>query len=140
MLSHVPRFRALPFKKLEPLSNFDIERGARDIPHFRGVFMRDGLPPSVRPQECGVVNLDSSIGGGTHWVAYHKVGPSAIYFDSYGLDPPKEIARYLGCSVRTQTFQLQGPDDVICGHLCLHVLKELAAGRKFEDVVLGALN
>ena len=136
MLSHVQRFRALPLKKLEPLSNFDIERAARGIPHFRGVFMRDGLPPTIMRQECGVVNLDSSSGGGTHWVAYHRDRQAAVYFDSYGLDPPLEIARYLGCPVRTQTFQLQAPDDVICGHLCLNVLRDLAAGGKFEDIVL----
>ena len=129
-------FQTLPFKKLEPLSNFDIERAAGGIPHFRGVFMRDSLPPTIMRKECGVVNLDSIIGGGTHWVTYHRDGPTAIYFDSYGLDPSLEIIRYLGCSMRTQTFQLQGPEDVICGHLCLHVLRELAAERKFEDVVL----
>lgn len=69
-------------------------------------------------------------------VAYYRDGPISTYFDSYGLDPPLEIVRYLGCSGRIQTFQLQGPDDVICGHLCLHVLRELAAGEKFEDIVL----
>jgi len=98
--------------------------------------MRDGLPPSALSKECGVVNLDSGSRPGTHWVAYYKVGPSAIYFDSYGLDPPKELRQYLNVNVRMQTFQLQGPNDVICGHLCLHVLRELATGRKFEDVVL----
>lgn len=98
--------------------------------------MRDNLPLSVNIKECGVVNLDSSRGPGTHWVAYHKDGPTAVYFDSYGLDPPQEIGKYLGCSVRTQTFQLQGPEDVICGHLCLYVLRQLATGHRFEDIIL----
>lgn len=121
---------------IQSLSNFDIERAARSIPHFRGVFMRDGLPQSTWSKECGVVNLDSREGPGTHWVAYHKEGPSAVYFDSYGLDPPQELSQYLNSTMRMQTFQLQGPNDVICGHLCLHVLHELAAGRKFEDAIL----
>jgi len=127
-------------KKLEPLSNFDIEKAARGLPNFRGVFMRDGLPAVVHDKECGIVNLDSKKGDGTHWIAY-KIdqghhGPTAVFFDSYGLDPPQELARYLNCPIRTQTFQLQGQNDVICGHLCLLVLKQLAAGRKFEDIIL----
>jgi hypothetical protein len=98
--------------------------------------MRDGLPAVVNDKECGIVNLDSNNGDGTHWIAYWKDGPTAVYFDSYGLDPPRELARYLNCPIRTQTFQLQGPNDVICGHLCLLVLKELAAGKKFEEIIL----
>jgi len=38
--------------------------------------------------------------------------------------------------IRMQTFQLQGPDDVICGHLCLLVLKKLTEGQKSEDIIL----
>src|SRR5688572_2708493 len=33
-----------------------------------------------------------------------------------------------GVAIRMQTFQLQWTDDMICGHLCRHVLKELATG------------
>lgn len=98
--------------------------------------MRDGLPAALHSPECGIVNLDSSEGEGTHWVAYYKAGPMAVYFDSFGLDPPQEILDYLGCPVRTQTFQLQKADDVICGHLCLHVLRGLAGGQQFEDIIL----
>jgi hypothetical protein len=129
-------FWFIPFKKLiTPLSNFDIEKAAKTIPTFRGVFMRDSLPTKIHQNECGIVNFDSSSGDGTHWVAYWKNGPVKVYFDSYGLDPPIEILHYLS-PIRTQTFQLQGVDDVICGHLCLYVLRELTAGRKFEDIIL----
>ena len=123
-------------KKISPLSNFDIENAAKSIPNFRGVFMRDGLPSKIRQKECGVVNLDSRSGSGTHWVAYWKDGPKAVYFDSYGVDPPIEVADYLNCDLRTQTFQLQGPNEVICGHLCLHVIRQLSAGKRFEDIIL----
>lgn len=98
--------------------------------------MRDGLPLKIQKRECGVVNLDSGSGSGTHWVAYWKDGQEKIYFDSYGLDPPNEVANYLKCPIRAQTFQLQGPNDVICGHLCLQVLRELSVGKKFEEIIL----
>lgn len=123
-------------KKVEPLSNFDIEKAGRAIPHFRGVFSRNTLPSKIPRKECGVVNLDSSCGEGTHWVAYYKDGHTVCYFDSFGLDPPKELVEYLGFPIQVQTFQLQAPEEVICGHLCLHALCELAAGKAFKDVVL----
>ena len=56
------------------MSNVDIEQAAAVFPHFRGVFMRDSLPGVICPKECGIVNLDSSSGDGTHWVAYGRMG------------------------------------------------------------------
>ena len=101
--------------------------------------MRDGLATSVHGKECSIVNLVTNKSDRTHWVACYKNVPEAIYFDSYGLDPPVEIVNYLGCTVRAQTFQLYATDDVICGHLCLYVLKMLSAGEKFENIILTLL-
>ena len=60
--------------------------------------MRDQLPrKQSRNAECGILNLDSSFGPGTHWTAWYKSGGSKsdsksdsksgenFYFDSYGL-------------------------------------------------------
>ena len=70
----LPNVWSLPSKKLEPLSNFDLDTATRPIHNFRGMFIRDGLPPSVRGKECDIVNFDSNEGYGTHWVAYYKDG------------------------------------------------------------------
>jgi hypothetical protein len=105
------------------------------VPHFRGVFMRNTLPPKIHNKECGVINLDSSEGDGTHWVAYYKSGENRIYFDSFGLDPPNEVKKYLSLPLLTQTYQLQKTDDVTCGHLCVFVLKELTSGKQFNDII-----
>lgn len=56
---------------------YDLEREARilTILDFRGVFMRDTLPPTKsRKFEAGtgIVNLDSIDNRGTHWVAYRR--------------------------------------------------------------------
>lgn len=119
-----------------PLSNFDIEKAAADIAYFRGVFMRNTLPHKIQDKECGVVNLDSTEGSGTHWVAYYKNGNNHIYFDSFGLDAPVELQKYLGKPYRYQTFQLQNAEDSICGHLCVFVLKELCNGNSFNNIIL----
>ena len=58
--------------------------------------MRNSLPPAgPRNYEKAIVNLDLSLGPGTHWVAYKKFGKNVYYFDSYGnLKPPPELIEY----------------------------------------------
>ena len=105
------------------LSNFDLEDAARKlkIPYFRGVFLLDTLPRKPNKKECGIVNFDKSDGPGTHWVAWYKNGRTKIYFDSYGVQPPLEVIRYLRRPIHYKTDQLQTAGEVFCGHLCLYV-------------------
>jgi hypothetical protein len=86
--------------------------------------MRDRLPKNVHKNECGILNLDSDSGAGTHWTAYYKRGPEAVYFDSFGnLRPPVELLKYLkSCRVKYNHKQYQTYDTVNCGHLCLKFL------------------
>ena len=90
--------------------------------------MRDTLPVEVQRNECGVMNLDSAYGTGTHWVCYRKRGNAVTYFDSFGnLPPPVELTRYLTADgshvkLRYNYEQQQAFDSVICGHLCLRFL------------------
>lgn len=89
--------------------------------------MKDSLPKKPLLNESAIVNLDNSIGEGTHWVCYKKIGNNVYYFDSFGnLRPPSELIRYFGSNInlnynyeRQQQF-----DTVICGHLCLRFLKD----------------
>ena len=50
---------------------------------------------TVKLNECGILNLDSSSGEGTHWVMWFKKGMDKFYFDSYGVQPPSELIAYL---------------------------------------------
>ena len=36
--------------------------------NLEGVFLRDTLPTKTKLKECGILNLDSLSGDGTHWV------------------------------------------------------------------------
>ena len=46
-----------------------------------------------------MINLDNSIGGGTHWVCYRNVDKQFCeYFDSFELIMPNEIKNYLHTS------------------------------------------
>ena len=62
---------------------------------FRGVLLRDTLPKKAKLNECGILNLHSTSGDGTHWVMWFKKGKDKFYFDSYGVQPPSELIAYL---------------------------------------------
>ena len=120
-----------------PLTNFELLDAAKklNISNFRGVFSRDELPKKPRRTECGVLNLDDSNGSGSHWVVFSKNGNEQIYFDSYGLPPPTELLQYLRGQVLYNSERIQPNNEVFCGHLCLYMLKAIANGRKFQEVV-----
>ena len=121
----------------KPLSNFELEDVARrlEILSFRGVFLLDTLRKKANKKECGIVNFDKSGGPGMHWVAWYKNSKTKMYFDSYGVQPPIKIVKYLGSLICFNTDQLQLAGQVFCGHLCLYVLKELGAGHDFQSVL-----
>ena len=61
-----------------------------------------------------------------------------IYFDSYGQITPVEVQRYLKTGpefqrgkevIQRNTGIVQAPNRVVCGHLCLYVLKSLSNGE-----------
>lgn len=106
-----------------PLTDWDIMKHTQNIPHFRGVFMRDKLPKKPLKKECGVINLDSYYNSGTHWVAYVKYNDYVEYFDSFGdLKPPKNFITYIGDNINYNYRSVQTFDSFKCGHLCIEFL------------------
>ena len=98
--------------------------------------MRDLLPNKCLKAECGILNLDTSENSGTHWTCWYKNDKEKYYFDSYGLDPPIEMHKYLNDNITCNTFMIQELNTNYCGHLCLIVLKQLSLGNNFESVIL----
>ena len=85
----------------KPLSNFDLEKWIDDlgIKYFRSIYSRDRLPDHIRKKECGIINLDSIEGQGTHWVCYRNIDKQMVeYFDPFGLIMPHEVYHYLAKS------------------------------------------
>ena len=60
----------------KPLSNIEIIDAANKLSlyGFRSVFLRDTIHTKTKLNECGILNLDSSSGDGTHWVMWFKKG------------------------------------------------------------------
>ena len=78
-----------------------------------------------RKNESLIINLDTNRGPGTHWVAVKKRGNKIIYFDPFGIQPPKEVIRYYKpLTIYYTTTKVQKLNSIICGKLCLQFLKK----------------
>ena len=109
------------------------------IKHFRSIYSRDRLPDQIRKKECGIINLDSIEGQGTHWVCYRNIDTHmAEYFDPFGLIMPHEISHYLSTSGKKVIFsqdEIQNRDTVLCGYWCLYYLIERQNGKSILGVI-----
>ena len=125
----------LPNKSLD---SDDIDAAVKqlNIPSYIGWHCIDTLPKQPYRVECGILNLEKYLdGNGTHWVCWYKDNDKKIYFDSYGVDPPLELVKYLGPVIYCNTDVIQPLDTVVCGHLCLYVLKKLSDGLDYLDIL-----
>ena len=125
----------------KPLSNFDLEKWIDDleIEYFRSIYSRDRLPDEIKKKECGIINLDSIEGQGTHWVCYRNIDKQMVeYLDPFGLIMPHEIHHYLAKSGKKVIFsqdEIQNRDTVLCGYWCLYYLIERQKGKSILDVI-----
>ena len=101
------------------------------IKYFRGIFSGDNLPNKIT-KECGIVNLDSKIGPGTHCVCITNINNYCEYFDSFGLKMPTDIQRYMLTSGKQIVYSGDGireGESVLCGYWVLYYLLERQRGR-----------
>ena len=117
---------------------------ALKIPDFRGVKMRDELPPRTFKQECGILNFNTHDQQGSHWVCWFKSDNDRYYFDSFGESPPVELLTYLKTYeemknntpvIRQSAVTVQHYESNVCGSLCLFVLKKLSEKVKFSEIL-----
>ena len=98
--------------KYMSLTNFDLNRLCKrmDLP-IVGVFSKDELEPIPHQKGTYYINMSDAKEAGTHFVCFKIVCDEdrdnykgkknkekvceAIYFDSFGIDMPIEVANYL---------------------------------------------
>ena len=125
----------------KPLSNIDLSQWVTrlGIKYFRGIYSRNNLPQKIHKLETGIINLDDSMGGGSHWICYRNVDKQYCeYFDPVGLIMPSEIKNYLKTCGKKMVFssdEIQERDSVLCGYWCLYYLLERRKGRSLLDVI-----
>ena len=125
------------------MSNFDLFNWVEKlgIKNFRGVYSRDDLPSKILKNKVGIVNLDSKIGPGTHWVAYRNAEKGAEYFDSFGMIMLNDVMKYLitsGKQIFYSGDEIQEIDSVLCGYWCLYYLIERQKGIPMLSVIHNA--
>lgn len=99
--------------------------------------MRDTLPAKPSAVECGVMNLDDSDGNGTHWVAWLCSKAFSVYFDSYGVDMPDAMMKYLRQhrgKLLASDGAIQSADTVTCGYYCVDFIRS-CHDKSLPDIV-----
>lgn len=67
--------------------------------------------------------MDDSKGLGTHWCCIiRKNNHDYIYFDPFGMTPPKEVLNFN--NLMYNTFQYEDKARVLCGYFCLVFVKK----------------
>ena len=102
---------------------------------LEGYFCETLFLPKQKLSECGILNLDSSSGDGTHWVMWFKQGKDKFYFDSDVVQPPSELIDYLKSPIFYNSERVQQNGEMFCGHLCLFVLTQLSLGNNLQTVI-----
>ena len=86
-----------------------------------------------------VVNLDTSLGKGTHWAAiWAKNRSRAFYFDSYGEKPNFVIREYLAKNFRKISYnskKFQSIFSNVCGAYTIIFIYFMSIGFDFESVM-----
>ena len=120
----------------KPLSNIEMIDAPKKLSlyGFREIFLTDILK-KTKLNECGNLNLYSSSGDGTHWVVWFKNGKDKFYFDSCGVQPPRELIAYLKSPILYNGERVQQNGEVFCGHLFLFALKQLSLGNSLQAVI-----
>ena len=98
--------------------------------------MRDELKKPQSQNECMVINYDHSKNNGTHWVCLFTKNGESFYFDPYGIEPLLEVVDYCKEPRNYSTFEIQKPNEVICGHYCIYVLYKLSQGSSFLNTLV----
>lgn len=123
------------FKKHIPLTNHDIDLIMQNIKGFRGCFMRDNIP-KLQINESIIINLDDSIGNGTHWVGAYMKNDKLCYMDSFGLHYPNEL-RIINPTKKIEynTSHLQEIESATCGWFGIYFINEMYNGKEYYDVM-----
>ena len=105
------------------ISNFEIEDVCHDVKlPLIGVFSKNQLP-SRRKVGSYYINLENSDDGdGTHWVFCRIFeNGKALYFDSFGMPMPQEVAKFLSIfkPIATNNRQIQDVHSQKCGWFCI---------------------
>ena len=111
---------------------------------FRGIYPLDMIPENLPANSLIVVNQDSSMEQGSHWIVLHYKEDNIIEdFDSVGKPPKKLIHRLLISNNNTYMYnnkRLQAYYSNTCGIFCLYNSSYLCRLVSFSKILEGFTN
>ena len=107
-----------------PMSNLKIDEILKNNESYIGTFSKDNVP-ILKNNQSTIVNLDDSLGKGTHWISYRKIDNKIFYFDSYGVANIPDIIKnqYPNHKFICNIYRIQSIDSVLCGRFCILFVK-----------------
>ena len=103
-----------------PMSNLKIDKILKNNENYIGTFSKDNVP-ILKNNQSTIVDLDDSLGKGTHWISYKKIGNKIFYFDSYGVAYIPDIIKnqYPKHKFICNIYRVKSMDSNQCGRFCI---------------------
>ena len=105
---------------------------------FGGVFPSDALPKRNKYFNAFIVNLDSKMLPGSHWISIYFKKSTVYYFDSYGLPPRnRHILNFMKRNsdiIKYNNHCFQDDFTTTCGFFCIYFLHQCARGKSLNDL------
>ena len=107
-----------------PISNLKIDDILKNNVNYIGTYSKDNIPV-LKNNQSTIVNLDDSLGKGTHWISYKKINDKIFYFDSYGVANIPDIIKnqYPNHKFICNIYRIQSMDSNQCGRYCILFVK-----------------
>ena len=106
----------------------------------QGCFAKDRIPHTAAGTTAAyIVNMQSEEEGdkkGTHWVALVQFPHWSFYFDSMGVDPPKQVIEKARKPMVFNLQQVQDINSCQCGYYCLYFLYHLLVEHLSVESIL----
>ena len=98
------------------MSNLKIDDILKNNVNYIGTYSKDNVP-ILKSNKSTIVNLDDSLGKGTHWISYKKISDKIFYFDSYGVACIPDIIKnqYPKHKFICNIYRIQSMDSNQCG-------------------------
>lgn len=105
---------------------------------FGGVFASDTLPKHKTCFRSFIVNLDSKVLPGSHWIAIYFHKNTAYFFDSYGRPPRnRHITSFMkqnSSTIKYNSKCFQDDVSTSCGSFCLYYLYQSIRNKTLKDL------
>lgn len=99
---------------------------------------KDQLPHDISDRFY-VLNMANHNEPGSHWVLlYNCKAKEVIYFDSYGVEPPRQVAEAMRATRKQKAYNqvdFQQLDSSECGWWCIYVALQLLRGFTFQQII-----